>query len=586
MSLQIASPFQQFFDRDGSPLDSGFVYIGAVNLNPETNPLTVYFDDALTIPAAQPLRTSNGYIVRNGSPARLYTSQEDFSLTVREKNGVVVFSVSNATSLSNLGAQFSQFVSDLSDGTGSSLVGYNQGGTGAVDRTVQSRLGDYVSVKDFGAVGDNIADDTAAIQAAIDYATLGIGQTIYIPAGVYLVTDTLYYYEGTKVSGDQMAMYADTNAPVAGDVIPSPINATGTFINFAPTTQKTLFAKSPTIPGLVGGVGFAGLVIIGNSSTSDFWRLLYGVSTPVTTTSLYAFDLPGVAYSTFRNINIRNFMTGIRTNQSQVNTFSNVYVRACRERCVWYDDYDTSTSDVWNNCSFRFTPIGVEAGGVGQSINVRFTDCLFEALDTYGVAVSNRTQVWTFTNCYAEGVPRDGALPGAMFSVGRNNVALGAVTVHIMVFGGRYINQFLGRDKSSFISLKYSYGAYVAGAFPIFYQYIINSDPTTVNWTVSVSGLQHASTYTAFTNDTDKIVGFYDNFGLNNGNIRTKARFRDVQALNFLSDETQTGYLKLTDGVGAPGAQLGLAVLYVDAADGDLKIKFGDGVTKTIATDV
>lgn len=159
MSLQIASPFQQFFDRDGSPLDDGFVYIGVANQNPETNPLTVYFDDALTIPAAQPLRTSNGYIVRAGSPARLYTSQEDFSLTVREKSGVLVFTVADATSVSDLATQ-------LSLGSGSSFVGYNEGSSGAIDRTVQARLRDYVSVKDFGVVA-NDTDQTAAIVSVL-----------------------------------------------------------------------------------------------------------------------------------------------------------------------------------------------------------------------------------------------------------------------------------------------------------------------------------------------------------------------------------------------------------------------------------
>ena len=209
MSLQIASPFQQFFDRDGSPLDNGFVYIGTVNLNPETNPLTVYFDDALTIPAAQPLRTSNGYIMRNGSPARLYTSQEDFSLTVREKNGVLVYTVADATSLSNLQNQ-------LAAGSGSSLVGYNQGGVGAVNRTVQSRLRDYVSVKDFGAVGDGVTDDTVAFKAAIA-AAAGNFQQLFVPSGFYVISDTLDLNPnnvtpigvasglfGTRIVGDEM----------------------------------------------------------------------------------------------------------------------------------------------------------------------------------------------------------------------------------------------------------------------------------------------------------------------------------------------------------------------------------------------
>ena len=43
--------------------------------------------------------------------------------------------------------------------------------------------------------------------------------------------------------------------------------------------------------------------------------------------------------------------------------------------------------------------------------------------------------------------------------------------------------------------------------------------------------------------------------------------------------------LLLTDGVSAPATQTGYAQIYVDSADGDLKIKFGDGTVKTIVTD-
>lgn len=45
-------------------------------------------------------------------------------------------------------------------------------------------------------------------------------------------------------------------------------------------------------------------------------------------------------------------------------------------------------------------------------------------------------------------------------------------------------------------------------------------------------------------------------------------------------------YLTVTDGVTAPTSAVGFAHIYVDTADGDLKIRFGDGVTKTIVTDV
>lgn len=61
-----------------------------------------------------------------------------------------------------------------------------QSGTGAVTRTVQTKLRDFVSVKDFGATGDGIADDTAEIQAAITAHRL-----VYFPPGTYKVTDRL-----------------------------------------------------------------------------------------------------------------------------------------------------------------------------------------------------------------------------------------------------------------------------------------------------------------------------------------------------------------------------------------------------------
>ena len=68
---------------------------------------------------------------------------------------------------------------------------FTPSGTGAVARTVASKLNDTVSVKDFGAVGDGTTDDTVAIQAAINYTGSKLGGTILLPAGSYKITSTL-----------------------------------------------------------------------------------------------------------------------------------------------------------------------------------------------------------------------------------------------------------------------------------------------------------------------------------------------------------------------------------------------------------
>lgn len=90
MSLtQVAAPYPIFTDLDGTPLDSGYLYIGEVSKNPETNPIQVYWDAELTQPAPQPIRTSNGYPWRQGTPALLYAASA-WSMTVRNKKGNLV----------------------------------------------------------------------------------------------------------------------------------------------------------------------------------------------------------------------------------------------------------------------------------------------------------------------------------------------------------------------------------------------------------------------------------------------------------------------------------------------------------------
>ncbi len=73
-----------------------------------------------------------------------------------------------------------------SAGISSSKLDYLQNGTGAVTRTVQQKLRDSISVKDFGALGDGSTNDAPAIKAA-DLAAAAAGKSLYFPSGVYMV---------------------------------------------------------------------------------------------------------------------------------------------------------------------------------------------------------------------------------------------------------------------------------------------------------------------------------------------------------------------------------------------------------------
>lgn len=87
------------------------------------------------------------------------------------------------------------------DGIASSKLAFLQAGTPAVWRDVQSKLRDTLSVKDFGAVGDGVTNDTVAVQAALDSAA-SQKKRVYIPAGVYQLSDRITCAGNVSVQGD------------------------------------------------------------------------------------------------------------------------------------------------------------------------------------------------------------------------------------------------------------------------------------------------------------------------------------------------------------------------------------------------
>jgi len=113
-----------------------------------------------------------------------------------------------------------------------------QSGSGAVNRTVESKLNEIVSVKDFGAVGDGTTDDTAAIQDAIDSSL-----EVRIPIGTYKVTSSLSLREGSSVIG-------------SGQI--------SSVITFDPSSSISLFISSDT-SSQINNITISDIKVTGNS---------------------------------------------------------------------------------------------------------------------------------------------------------------------------------------------------------------------------------------------------------------------------------------------------------------------------------
>lgn len=193
-ALSIQVPFPVFNDRDGQPLDNGYVWIGAPNLSPQTNPVAVYFDEALTQLAAQPLRTINGYISNAGTPAQLYVDGVNFSILVQDSKGSMVYNFPEGTGIS----------------PNASGITYNPPFSGSASTTVSLKLSEWVSALDFGGIADGATDNTAAVQKALD-ALPTLGGIITIPAGCRFDLTALTFRQNCN-----MQYYANDDLSVPG----------------------------------------------------------------------------------------------------------------------------------------------------------------------------------------------------------------------------------------------------------------------------------------------------------------------------------------------------------------------------------
>ena len=178
---------QQFFDNNGVILSGGKIYTYAAGT---TTPQTTYTSSSGATPHTNPIVLDSAGRVPGGE-IWLNTAL-NYKFTIETATGILLGTYDNLVPLSSAADLAAALASTSNNAEGDALIGFKQSNasgfvTGAVARTVNDKLQEAVSVKDFGATGDGVTNDTAAFQAAATYINAQDGGKLIIPAGTYLV---------------------------------------------------------------------------------------------------------------------------------------------------------------------------------------------------------------------------------------------------------------------------------------------------------------------------------------------------------------------------------------------------------------
>jgi hypothetical protein len=343
--------------------------LSTINYTPGTNSLTVYIDGV------------NQYV----GDSYLETD----SNTVTFTSGV------------HVGAEvkFTTAVQTTTGAVDASIVSYEPPFTGGVATNVEDKLAQYVSVKDFGAVGDGVADDTAEIQAAIDAAPEG--GAIYFPNGTYAISAALIVDKAITLYGDGPGKWYDS---LGGSIIKQTDNTENVF-----TLRASLAQYAFGQYGL-NNVNFRDLAITGPSSASRCARGI-GCDTTVNGGDYH------IRECTFTNIQVRFCQTGVElVGICYLNDFYGGVISQCD---TGFALYRGAASDGGGQTRFFGTTIDIITDACVQwntdttSGDLSMFGCTL-ADAAYGI-VSNEEAQLTISGCSFENNTKTGSLGAGIY---------------------------------------------------------------------------------------------------------------------------------------------------------------------------
>jgi hypothetical protein len=320
----------QFLDNNGVILSGGKIYTYAAGT---TTPQTTYTSSSGVPPHANPIRLNSAGRVPGGEI--WLTNGLSYKFVIETSTGVLLNTYDN-----------------VAGGVDASMVEYNPPFIGALTSgyTVEDKLAQTISVKDFGAVGDGVVNDTTAIQAACA-ACLAEGSVLYVPAGTYKLTGKVEVPHGLIGAGSDVTFFQGVN-----------LNAkSGNLMEFTgPGTYQGF-----TIDGAVS----ADPVPWNSSNYNSFtgWNNIYIIANDVVSIDIFSRNSAQAGFGVYGQI--RCLFINCRTERTRNNFGDGFFNYLCRDM-------------TYINCrAYDYTRIGFVFDGDGTTI------------------VADRA---SYTNCYAE----------------------------------------------------------------------------------------------------------------------------------------------------------------------------------------
>jgi hypothetical protein len=168
----IPVPKMQFFDNNGYPLAGGQIYTCVAGSSCPGTPLATYTDSSATPQSQNP----NPVVLDAAGRASIWIGASAYKIVAEDATGNTLWTQDNvsSTAIATSGS--------LTGANGATLIGYTAAGTGATRRSVADKLGDYISLLDYGALCDGSTNDTTPFTKALA-AAQAAGKPLYIPDG-------------------------------------------------------------------------------------------------------------------------------------------------------------------------------------------------------------------------------------------------------------------------------------------------------------------------------------------------------------------------------------------------------------------